>query len=61
MTRTPTPPYFTPYPRLTDEDKRHMRQWRAAGFRISAIAKAYGVRLAVAARVVRGVKREIGD
>lgn len=45
------------YPHLTAQDISHARAWRAAGFKIGAIAREYGLSLKDARWLTRGVKR----
>lgn len=42
---------------LSDLDVFNIRQWRAAGYKISAIAREYGLSLRDARWLTRGVKR----
>lgn len=52
-----TPPPVVSSAPLTADDKSDMRTWRAMGFRIAAIARAYEQTFRDTRYVVRGVKR----
>ena len=43
---------------LTSIDRQHIKQWRAMGFSITAIAKEYDLTYAYVANLIRGIKRK---